>query len=409
MVSGEQAEKAGQESWGKGKKTEKRNVYPVGGRERKRDWLCSRFFLLAAFLCLFVNQNAEAPGLFPVLLSAGLQAGLLWVVGKWTGMGRDEKKARQRADIFVSVGFAGMLFAQFLLFTQAGGYPEDRKLWIECWGGLPNLGEWIWNHWKVAGAVAVGCVDLSILMAVWFAGKQAHRKGYTGVRVFQVFYLLFLLLGISPWLLVLQPLFFAMPVITGLMLYAGRKLREPQKEIQEEAQGEAQNRSNGRDWFKSDGKKKGCLAGGAAVLLFLLCLLASGLDGAGIRAVFEGKSLPRLLLYWFESLKNGLSDGAFGWLSGPKLTPFTMNGWALRLQNTIYPGADRYGWYAGLAQGTWVLLMWMGAVVPVKKAGKETVFFLIAMLLLPLRQPAGSCMAVAVFLPWLAVRTLKAG
>lgn len=392
MISGEQAGRAGQVVRWQTKRTEKRNVYPNGGRERKWDWLCSRFFLLAAFLCLFVNQAAETPGLFSVLFSAGIQAGLLWAVRKWIGMGGDEKKSRRRAKRLVVIGFAGMICAQALLFIQAGGYPENRKLWTHCLTGFPALGEWIWNHWKAAGAVAIGCVDLSVLLAVWSAGtfagmhdsRQAHRKGHSGAEVFSVLFLLFLLLGISPWILVPQLLFFVMPVITGLMLYAERRT--------EETDGE---------WEENRG---GCLAGVTAVFLFLLCLLAAGLSVAGIKDVFEGKSLPGLLLYWFESLKDGLSDGAFGWLSAPKLTPFTMNGWALRLQNTVYPGADRYGWYAGLAQGTWVLLLCMEAAVPVKKAGKETVFFLAAMLFLPLWQPAGSCMAAVVFLPWLAVR-----
>ena len=52
----------------------------------------------------------------------------------------------------------------------------------------------------------------------------------------------------------------------------------------------------------------------------------------------------------------------------------------------------------------------MEAMVPVKKAGKETVFFLAAMLLLPLWQPAaGRMAAAAVFLPWLAVRASGTG
>lgn len=368
-------------------------------------YMGSRFFLLAAFLCLFVNQAADAPGLFPVLFSAGIQAGFLRAAGTWIRRGREKEKEKEkekarrrvRESILVVLGFAAMLCAQILLLTQAGGYPEDQELWMRCWGGLPGLGKWIGKHWKAAGIAAAGCADLSVLMAVRPAGRsagmqarrQAHGKGpsgHSGAEGIPVLFLLFLLLGISPWILVPQPLFFVMPVITGLMLYAGSKSGE----------------TDG-SWEKSLG---GCLAGGAAVLLFLLCLLASGLNIAGMKAVFEGKSLPGLLLYWFESLKDGLSDGTFGWLSAPKLTPYTMNGWALRLQNTIYPGADRYGWYAGLVQGTWVLLLWTEAAVPVKKAAGETVFFLAAMLFLPLWQPAGSCMAVAVFLPWLAVRAL---
>lgn len=388
MVSEEQAEKAGQASRGNAETTEKRDRCQDGSREKKRGWFCSRFFLLAAFLCLFVNQAAGAPGLFSVLFSAGIQAGFLWAAGTWIRRGREKEKEKEkekaqprvRESILVVLGFAAMLCAQFLLLTQAGGYPEDQELWMRCWGGLPGLGKWIGEHWKAAEIAAAGCVDLSVLMAVRFAGKYAGMQARGQAHLF----LLFLLIGISPWILVPQPLFFVMPVITGLMLYAGRRA--------EETDGE---------WEESRG---GYLAGGAAVLLFLLCLSASGLNVAGIKDVFEGKSLPGLLLYWFESLKNGFSDGTFGWLSAPKLEPFTMNGWALRLQNTIYPGADRYGWYAGLVQGTWVLLLWMEAAVPVEKAAGETVFFLAAMLFLPLWQPTGSCMAVAVFLPWLVVR-----
>lgn len=389
MISEERAETAGQRSRGQEKKTE------------KRDWLCSRFFLLAAFLCLFANQDGEAPGLFFVLFSAGIQAAVLWSASAWIETGRtekkDEKRVRQRTGALLAAGFAGLFCVQLLLFTQAGGYPEDRELWIKGWGGLPVFGEWIWNHWKAAGIAAVGCVDLSLLAAVWFAEKQNCRKGCAGADIFRVFFLLFLLPGISPWLLVPQPLFFVMPVITGLMLYAAWEIRG--------ADGEPDGSKTG-----SKKIKKGCLAGGAAVFLFLLCIALTSPEGAGIRAAFEGKSIPRLLLYWFESVKDSFSDGSFGWLSGPKLIPFTQNGQALRLQNTIYPGADRYGWYAGLVQGTWVLLLCMEAMVPVKKAGKETVFFLAAMLLLPLWQPAaGRMAAAAVFLPWLAVRASGTG
>ncbi len=386
----------------------------------KWDWLCSRFFLLTAFLCLFVNQAAEAPGLFSLLFSAGVQAGALWTIGTWIRMGGEKEKGWRREGIFVAAGFAGMLCVQFLLLTQASGSPEDQELWMKGWGGLPGLGEWIWEHWRTAEIAAAGCVDFSVLMAVWFVRKQvcgqAYRKGHVGAEIFRTFFLLFLLIGISPWILVPQPLLFVMPVITGLMLYVGKTLEktdvkrvEVQDGSENRGQGKTQDISHGWDALNANKKIRVCLAGSAAVLLFLLCLLAAGLNGAGIKAVFEGKSLPGLLLYWFESLKSGLSDGTFDWLSAPKLTPFTMNGWALRLQNTIYPGADRYGWYAGLAQGAWVLLLCMEAAVPVKRAGKETVFFLAAMLLLPLWQPAGSCMAAAVFLPWLAVRTCRVG
>ena len=161
MISEERAETAGQRSRGQEKKTE------------KRDWLCSRFFLLAAFLCLFANQDGEAPGLFFVLFSAGIQAAVLWSAGAWTGTGRtekkDEKRVRQRTGALLAAGFAGLFCVQLLLFTQAGGYPEDRELWIKSWGGLAVFGEWIWNHWKAAGIAVVGCVDLSLLAAVWFA------------------------------------------------------------------------------------------------------------------------------------------------------------------------------------------------------------------------------------------------
>ena len=335
-------------------------------------------------------------------------------------MGREREKGWRREGIFVAVGFVGMLCVQFLLLTQAGGSPEDRELWMKGWGGLPGLGEWIWEHWRTAEVAAAGCVDFSVLMAVWFVRKQvcgqAYRKGHVGAEIFRTFFLFFLLIGISPWILVPQPVLFVMPVITGLMLYAGKTLEKTDVKRVEildgsenRGQGKTQDISRGWDALNANKKIRGCLAGVAAVLLLLLCFVAAGLNGAEIRAVFEGKSLPGLLLYWFESLKSGLSDGTFGWLSAPTLTPFTMNGWALRLQNTVYPGADRYGWYAGLAQGAWVLLLCVEAAVPVKKAGKETVFFLAAMLLLPLWQPAGSCMAAAVFLPWLAVRAGRAG
>ncbi len=447
MVSEERVEKSGQKSCENTVKTEKRN------------WLCSRFFLMAAFLCLFVNQAAEAPGLFSVLFSAGIQAGILGAVGKRLKKGREKEKILQWESVFVALGIAGMFCAQFLLLTQAGGYPEERELWIKCWGGLPGFGEWIWNHWRMAGFAAAVCVDLSILLAVQAAGKAVrgqvdpgYREAYVGAGRFRVLFFLILLLGISPWILVPQPVLFVMPVITGLLLYAGKRLEttdgerkgnqgenrvitenesqiisenesriaaenedwistknEKQAIAKSGSRREFQDKSCVRDGSKAHTKTKGCLAGGVVVLLFLLCLVAAGLDGAGIREVFEGKSLLGLLLHWFESLKSGLSDGTFGWLSAPKLEPFTMNGQALRLQNTIYPGADRYGWYAGLVQGTWVLLLWMEAAVSVKKAGKETTFFLAAMLLLPLWQPAGSCMAAAVFLPWLAVRAGLAG
>ena len=330
-------------------------------------WISSRCLMLMAFLCLFVNTADVPVSMFGMLLSAAIQGLIL------TGLERLGQRSRKRRQAMLAAGFLLMLLVQGILFFWAGGYPADGVAFLKTWQGFPAAGNLILAHWRLAVLAAVFCADLSIGMTVYM-----HRSP-------AVCYLLFWLAGCSPWLLVPQPAVYLMPLATAAMLWAGRQ--------------------RSRDGRGAGGKGERGLPA-AAGLLLAAAVLALTLALSGWSGDRGGQGLLNGMLSWFNRLKDAFSDGTFGWGGAPALVPFSQNGWALRLQNTIYPGADRYGWYCLVIQGAWALLLTGLAAVPEEMNAKERAGFLAAVFFLPLGA-AGGCMPAVIYLPWMTAQAVS--
>lgn len=329
-----------------------------------REWVCSRFFILAALACLFANTTEGPYTILTMLLSAGLHGFLIWLLSvRWV------HGSRKREWALLAAGSVLLLCVQAAFLLLAGGYPADETTWLSMYAGLPVLGRLLLDHWNLTRISTVLCVDLSMALCVGFVLRTGRRPG----RGTAVFYLLFWLVGCSPWILMAPPALLLMPVAALLL------------------------------WTK---ERYPVLSGMGLGLLCLFCLWLTGMTDIRIMTGPEGNSVPAFLLRWLESGKDAVSDGMFGWKNAPVLTPFSGNGWALRLQNTIYPTADRYGWYAMAAQGCWAVVWCLLAFLPPAKTGRETIYCLPVFLLFPFGVASGVCQPVALLLPWLAEKAV---
>ena len=326
-------------------------------------WAASRAFWLLWFLFFFANTGAGPVSVFGLLLSAGVQGLFLRLICRAAGS-RERRGEQKWKGWWKAAAFLLMACVQGCFFFLAGGWPADGEAFRRAWQGLPAAGEVILAHWRPAVLAGMACADLAVGIIVLYSEGGLPA-----------FYLLFLLLGCSPWLLVPQPAVYLTPLAAGAAVWLERRK-------------EGRSRALG-------------LAALAAVLA-----AAIGLSGWG--GVLESGS-EGLLLSWFQAVKDGFADGSFGWSAAPALTPFGQNGWALRLQNTIYPGADRYGWYALAVQGAWgAALTGLAFGAEPEKGVEKAVFLAAAAILLPLAA-SGGCGPLAVCLPWLAAQAAAGG